>query len=42
MDWWRGDLEGTPLPKGFAYTSATNTEWLGVAELRTMLARELG
>ena len=30
--------DGTPVPDGFSYASDTNDEWLGVDELRTMVA----
>lgn len=36
--WWSGDgLRGSPLPEGFMYRSDTNTQWLGVEELRRMI-----
>ncbi len=39
MDWWpRGRLEGQPLPEGFSYASNSNSEWLGVEQLRGMVA----
>ncbi|HET6380854.1 MAG TPA: UDP-N-acetylglucosamine 4,6-dehydratase (inverting) [candidate division Zixibacteria bacterium] len=39
LDWWpEQQLEGTPVPEGFSYASDTNTEWLDVDQLRTMLA----
>ncbi|MDQ2689661.1 MAG: UDP-N-acetylglucosamine 4,6-dehydratase (inverting) [Chloroflexota bacterium] len=39
LDFWpKGQLEGTPLPDGFSYASDTNDRWLGVDELRAMLA----
>ncbi|RCK79792.1 MAG: UDP-N-acetylglucosamine 4,6-dehydratase [Candidatus Ozemobacter sibiricus] len=31
---------GRPVPPGFQYASDTNSEWLGVAELRALLQRE--
>jgi UDP-N-acetylglucosamine 4,6-dehydratase/5-epimerase len=40
MDWWRGELDGKPLPAGFSYTSDTNSEWLTVSELRAMLVKK--
>jgi UDP-N-acetylglucosamine 4,6-dehydratase/5-epimerase len=30
-------VKGTPVPPGFRYTSGTNTEWLGVDELRDLI-----
>jgi UDP-N-acetylglucosamine 4,6-dehydratase len=39
LDFWpKGQLEGTSLPDGFSYASDTNDRWLGVDELRAMLA----
>ncbi len=39
MDWWpRGQVVGEPLPEGFCYASHSNTEWLGVEQLRGMVA----
>ena len=38
--WWSAAprwMEGKPLEDGFAYTSETNTEWLGVEDLRAVL-----
>lgn len=36
--WSKGNwTEGKPLQDGFAYTSATNTQWLSVEELRVLL-----
>jgi UDP-N-acetylglucosamine 4,6-dehydratase len=38
MEWWaKGRLGGERLPEGFCYASDTNTQWLGVDELRMML-----
>jgi UDP-N-acetylglucosamine 4,6-dehydratase/5-epimerase len=38
MDWWpEQHLGGSPVPDGFAYTSDTNSEWLTVERLRTMV-----
>jgi len=34
----RGREEGAPVPDGFSFTSDANTEWLGVDELRRLLA----
>lgn len=39
MDWWpKGQLKGQPLPDGFCYASNTNSAWVGVEELRGMVA----
>jgi UDP-N-acetylglucosamine 4,6-dehydratase/5-epimerase len=39
LDFWpKGQLEGASLPDGFSYASDTNDRWLGVDELRAMLA----
>jgi UDP-N-acetylglucosamine 4,6-dehydratase len=40
--WWdaeafRGRLGGRPCPDGFRYASDTNTDWLGVDDLRRMI-----
>jgi UDP-N-acetylglucosamine 4,6-dehydratase len=38
MDWWgRDELEGQALPEDFSYSSDSNTEWLDVEQLRSML-----
>ena len=31
------DLSGKPVPDGFVYSSGTNTRWLSVEEIRTLL-----
>ncbi|QTN00388.1 MULTISPECIES: UDP-N-acetylglucosamine 4,6-dehydratase (inverting) [Sediminibacillus] len=37
--WWTNkyELEGKKLPEGFKYTSDTNTDWLSVDELKTLV-----
>ncbi|MCI0582963.1 MAG: UDP-N-acetylglucosamine 4,6-dehydratase (inverting) [Chloroflexi bacterium] len=37
-DWWHGgpDVEHSPVPEGFRYTSDANDRWLTVDELRAM------
>jgi UDP-N-acetylglucosamine 4,6-dehydratase/5-epimerase len=38
-DWFpAGKLEGAAVPDGFSYASDTNSAWLSVKELRTMIA----
>jgi len=34
--WNTGNLEGEELPRGFRYSSDSNTEWLGADEIRAM------
>jgi UDP-N-acetylglucosamine 4,6-dehydratase len=39
FDWWSNrHLQGTPVDDGFAYASNTNSQWLSVEELTTMVA----
>jgi UDP-N-acetylglucosamine 4,6-dehydratase/5-epimerase len=39
LDFWEPvKIEGTPVPDGFSYASDTNDRWLGVDELRAMIA----
>jgi UDP-N-acetylglucosamine 4,6-dehydratase len=39
FDWWSNQhLQGTPLEEGFAYASDTNSRWLSIDELSTMVA----
>ena len=33
--------KGTPVPHGFRYNSGTNSEWLSVAQMRTLIKAEL-
>jgi UDP-N-acetylglucosamine 4,6-dehydratase len=38
--WWTQDLAGDggkPCPEGFSYSSDSNTDWLGVAEIRELV-----
>ena len=37
MEWWRGELQGRPVPEGFSYTSDDNSDWLTVERLREMV-----
>jgi len=38
MAWWpKGQLQGSPLPDGFAYSSDTNERWLSIEDLRKIL-----
>jgi len=37
MAWWRGELDGEPVPEGFSYTSDGNVQWLTVGQLQTMV-----
>lgn len=39
MDWWsERSSGGVPVTEGFSYASDTNTEWLSVEQLQTMVA----
>ncbi|MEW6209361.1 MAG: UDP-N-acetylglucosamine 4,6-dehydratase (inverting) [Acidobacteriota bacterium] len=40
--WWIGDNwnKGRPLAEGFRYTSDTNTEWLGIEDLKKLASEE--
>ena len=39
MDWWPAhELDGSPVEDGFSYASDTNTHWLTLDQLRTMVA----
>lgn len=40
LDYWKAAefQDGKPLPEGFAYRSNTNDQWLGVEEIRELLA----
>lgn len=41
MSWWDDDkviIGGKPVPRGFAYSSGTNDQWLSQENLRTLLA----
>lgn len=39
--WWSTKRWGNPLPDGFRYSSDTNTDWLDVDELRTLVEEML-
>ena len=39
LDWWpKEQLDGTPVPSGFAYASDTNSHWLSYEELKALVA----